>query len=210
MQTFVLPKGMLDRMDTNIRRFFWGKAEDTRHSLYLKAWADICMPKAMGGLGVRRMRDTNLALITKLAWTIHCCPTRTWVQLIRSKYLRGRQILDVERTATPSWIWGGIKQCLGLLRLGCVYQISAHSTARIVGDPWLPHYPNFRIPNTLRLPATLTFVKDLLDNSGTQWDMVKLGSFFPQPLRDIIADIPILEMEQDRLIWLPLRQGHSQ
>lgn len=109
MQIFHLSKGMLDRMDRTIKNFFWGHKEDKTHNLPLKAWKDICTPKSNGGLGIWKMLDMNLALISKLTWSIIRNEPKVWVQLIKAKYLRGRRILDVERTSiTLSWIGGAL------------------------------------------------------------------------------------------------------
>lgn len=51
MQTFLLSKKMCDKMDGIVRRFFWGYNDAKRH-LCLKAWDNICAPKASGGLGI--------------------------------------------------------------------------------------------------------------------------------------------------------------
>jgi hypothetical protein len=40
------------------------------HNLFLKSWSSICIPRDLGGLGIRNMYDVNLALITKLGWKL--------------------------------------------------------------------------------------------------------------------------------------------
>lgn len=98
---------MLDRMDRTIKNFFWGHIEDKTYNLPLKAWKYIFTPKSNGGLGIWKMRDLNLALISKLTWSIIHNKPKVWVQLIKANYLRGRRILDEERTSiTSSWIRG--------------------------------------------------------------------------------------------------------
>lgn len=74
MQTVLLPKGLLHRMDKHIRDFFWGFQDSHSHNLYLKSWSSICLPKVVGGLGIRSMVDINHALLTKLAWNV--CVTK--------------------------------------------------------------------------------------------------------------------------------------
>lgn len=107
MQTFHLPKNLLDKMDNRIRRFFWGHDEDTTYNLHLKSWNSICLPKANGGLGIRSMRDMNMALISKMTWQLCANVPKLWVKLVKSMYLRGKLILDMERTTSnASWIWG--------------------------------------------------------------------------------------------------------
>lgn len=56
--------------------------------------------EASGGLGFRKMGEMNKALVAKLAWQVYKESKKIWVQLIRSKYLRGRKLLDVESIPT--------------------------------------------------------------------------------------------------------------
>lgn len=69
MQTILLPLGLCDKMDKHIRKFWWGFGEQKR-GLFLRAWDLICTPKLVGGLGLRRMRDMNMAFTTKLGWNL--------------------------------------------------------------------------------------------------------------------------------------------
>lgn len=105
MQTFLLPKCITTTMDRIMKNFFWGFNLEEHHRLHLQSWRHICRPKDHGGVGIRRIRDLNMAM--KLNWTISTTPSKLWVQLIRSRYLRGRRNLDFEQTNhNPSWIWG--------------------------------------------------------------------------------------------------------
>lgn len=94
MQTFQLPKAMLRRMDRLNKNFLWNFQGNTRHRLHLKSWKDICTPKIHGGLGMRLFTDLNTTLLTKLAWEVNRDAGKTWVKLIKAKYLRGRKLLD--------------------------------------------------------------------------------------------------------------------
>lgn len=53
-------------------------------------------PECAWGLGVRLIGEANRALVTKLAWAVCVDDHKTWVQLIKARYLCGRKVLDVE------------------------------------------------------------------------------------------------------------------
>lgn len=76
-----------------MRDFWWGFKEDGNRHLYLSAWRTVCSPKQSGGLGFRLCKASNEAFMTKLAWDILVNSNKIWVQLIRSKYLHGRNLL---------------------------------------------------------------------------------------------------------------------
>lgn len=105
MRLFLLPVSLCNKLDRLTRRFFWGIIEGKDRFLTLRAWDVICTPKSVGGAGLRKARDLNVAYITKLGWQLCKDLHNPWVKLIRSKYLRGRCITDFQCTSTTSsWI----------------------------------------------------------------------------------------------------------
>lgn len=79
--------------------------------------------------------DVNIAHVTKLGWKVCTEPTRTWVKLIRSKYLRRRRNVDFKKTSTKSsWIWNGIRGCKASLDRGLCFKIEEGSFVRICED----------------------------------------------------------------------------
>ncbi|KAL5543740.1 hypothetical protein UlMin_007524 [Ulmus minor] len=63
MQTVKLPNAICSKLDARIRSFWWGPSSNGGKPLCLKACDALCKPKSLGGLGFRRMRDFNLALL---------------------------------------------------------------------------------------------------------------------------------------------------
>lgn len=127
IQTFILPTSLCDKMDRLIRGFWWGFGNQKR-GLCLRAWDLIFTPKLAGGLGIRHMKDINLAFVTKLGWNLCTQPSKTWVQLIRSKYLRGRKITDFQHTVkSSSWIWARIRKCQDSLQKGLCIMVGRNS-----------------------------------------------------------------------------------
>lgn len=96
VQTFLLLKCICEKLDNMVRRFWWGYNDQQQH-LYLKSWDRLCSPKMSGGLGFRKFREVNEVFTTKLCWQLCTEPNRFWVKLVRSKYLRGRKVLDFNR-----------------------------------------------------------------------------------------------------------------
>lgn len=150
MQVFLLLVCLCDKLDRFMRRFLWGATAEAPRVLILRAWDNICASKLAGGLGIRRMWDMNIAFITKLGWKICIEPQKTWVKLIRSKYLRGRRVTDFQRTNCAStWFWNGIVSCKESLQNGLCVSVGQHSVLRIREDPWLSNFPLFNFPTTL-------------------------------------------------------------
>lgn len=128
IQVFLLPTSLCEQFDRLNRRFLWGVNGDKKRFLSLRAWDNICVPKQAGGLGIRCARDTNIAFVMKLGWKLCTDLNKIWVRVIRSKYLRGKQVTYFQYTArAASWIWQGIKWCKDYLDHGLCYSIGQNS-----------------------------------------------------------------------------------
>jgi len=61
---FKAPSGIISLIESIFKNFFWGGSEDNRKISWI-AWSFICLPKEYGGLGVRQLREFNIALLGK-------------------------------------------------------------------------------------------------------------------------------------------------
>ena len=89
MQCFKLPDATAKQLDCINREFFW-KKNNINKGLPLIAWDKVCKPKSMGGLGLRKTKDVNMAFQSKLAWKILNDSDSLWVRILRTKYLRNQ------------------------------------------------------------------------------------------------------------------------
>jgi hypothetical protein len=70
MSTFLLPKSLCRKLDQMFKNFWWGFPPRKVRNLSLKSWNSLCSLKSSGGLGLRKMEEVNLALISKLGWKL--------------------------------------------------------------------------------------------------------------------------------------------
>ncbi|KAG2711915.1 hypothetical protein I3760_04G100300 [Carya illinoinensis] len=64
LSLFPLPVGVANRMDRIFRAFLWGGMENEK-KLHLLKWDMICTPLSLGGLGIRKLKTFNKALLGK-------------------------------------------------------------------------------------------------------------------------------------------------
>ena len=64
MSVFRMPAGVRHWIEGAMRRFFWS-GSDTARGGALVAWSTVYRPVAHGGLGVRHLQHTNMALLSK-------------------------------------------------------------------------------------------------------------------------------------------------
>ena len=61
----------------------WEREENKFH---LEKWSQVCKPKKERGLGIRPLKEMNLALLGKWPWRIGDDDHSLWKQVIFSKY----------------------------------------------------------------------------------------------------------------------------
>lgn len=114
MQTTRLPLGLVDDIERLARRFFWGEDDNVR-KVHWCSWEILTQPKAGGGLGIKKLREFNIALLAKLGWTMLTQPDVLWVRILLSKYG------DLMASRTPlqtSSFWRHLRSTVPLLRAG--------------------------------------------------------------------------------------------
>ena len=88
----------------------WGATEGKR-KLHLCSWRDVCKPKKAGGLGLRYAKDSNIALLSKLGWSLIHNRDELWVKILRSRYGCGNDLLpSVSLKQSCSNLWKGVCQ----------------------------------------------------------------------------------------------------
>ena len=80
MSTIVLPASTLEGLDKVARAFVWGSTTEKR-KLHLLSWDRVCKPKSSGGLGIRKSRNMNKALIAQLGWRLLNDKTSLWARV---------------------------------------------------------------------------------------------------------------------------------
>lgn len=148
----------------------------------------------------------NVAYITKLGWMLCTQVGKTWVKLIRSRYLRGTRITDFQETSKfSSWIWKGVKKCKDSLDRGLCYKVGLNSHINIIDDPWMLEFSQYKLPKDIRLPTHIRRVGDLMTADKSSWDVQLVHDTFPRHIYKHILSIPISKEEPDRLNGVPLR-----
>jgi hypothetical protein len=100
---FKAPSGIISSLDSIFCQFFWGGSEDTRKLAWIK-WDTICMKRECGGLGVKRLREFNYALLGKWVWRVLEEKDSLWCSVLKAKYgHEGGRVCLEENVGSPWW-----------------------------------------------------------------------------------------------------------
>lgn len=69
LSAFNCPKKVISSLERIMKDFLWNDQEDRRKE-HLVSWQQVCLPIKVGGIGIRSIKDLNLALPSKWLWRI--------------------------------------------------------------------------------------------------------------------------------------------
>ncbi|KAL5567729.1 hypothetical protein UlMin_024304 [Ulmus minor] len=207
MQSTAIPKSVCEKLDSRMRRFWWGARDTLARPLCLHSWDKICTPKLVGGLGLRRSYDMNCALLAKWSWDLISGNSSLCFSMLRGKYLRDKAFISVSVFPLHSLFWKAILAMKSLLLRGAYIQVETGSMVDFWLHPWVPKHPLFRPqPICDRGPGTLVF-SDLLSPDGS-WNLQKLHAVFSQADCVFIQSMHRPRLTRvDRWIWTPSSSG---
>ncbi|KAE8768668.1 hypothetical protein D1007_59848 [Hordeum vulgare] len=179
---YILPEGVHSAFDKKLARFFW-QAEDGRPKYHMVKWADICLPKDRGGLGIPASRRMNVALMLRWVCQILRGDGGLWLQLLEAKYLHGKPLLACPHS-TGSQFWKSIRAIKDDIRLGLWFSVGNGSRTQFWLDPWLDGEPlSLRFPRLFAIceePAVLVSAAALEDG----WQFAFRCSFGPEEVQE--------------------------
>lgn len=178
MQSTKVPRGICDKIDSQVCDFVWGST--LRHrSMHLLSKEKIARPRKFGGLGIRSMRHANSAILAKLGWRILQEPNALWARVIRGKYCNNRADVDMfQDSARSSQMWKGILLGAETLSKGLKMVVGNGRSTLFWFHVWLIDKPLIDVV-ILDVPEDLVgaTVAELWSDNG--WDWVTLSQSLP-------------------------------
>lgn len=200
MSVFKLQKETINEIKRVIKKCWWGSTENERRINWM-GWDKITRSKQLEGLGIRDLEIFNIAMLAKLAWRFIHKPEKLWVKVLMALYCPSNNPLSRINSTGGSWVWQSLQLGLKGLKFGLRWCIGNGVGVHIWDDPWIPSLPNFK-PVTAPNPINnFYYVKDLLNEEGTNWDEDKLQRVFSEIERKEIHKLGVGREAEDRLIW---------
>ncbi|XP_074314763.1 uncharacterized protein LOC141650035 [Silene latifolia] len=114
---FLLPKGILNRVETICRNYLWSGI-DGYHRIPAVSWESCCRTKKQGGLGVHNCYIWNIASISKYTWWIANKKDSLWVCWVHNMYIKQHDWWSYTPSINSSWVWHQICKVKEKLKRG--------------------------------------------------------------------------------------------
>ena len=133
--TFNIPNKVCNNLDSLTRRFWWKPKNHEGNFLAWRSWDKLCFPKKQGGLGFKKAKEVNNALLAKLAWMIASKRDSLCMSILRAKYKISKNWLYADSSKCVSPIWKAIEQAKNVVVKGACYIIGDGTTINDWQDP---------------------------------------------------------------------------
>jgi hypothetical protein len=181
---FLLPKGVLHKLDYYRSRFFWqGDSEKKKYRLV--KWSVVCRPKYQGRLGVHDLEVKNLALLGKCLFKL-LTEDGVWQTLLKRKYIGSKALSQVLWKPGDSHFWAGLMASKKFFFPHGTFSINDGTQIRFWEDIWLDNVPlrdlypalysivRYKSETIAKVMATsptdVSFRRDLLRPRLTAWN----------------------------------------
>ncbi|CAH9089844.1 unnamed protein product [Cuscuta epithymum] len=205
MNVFLLPIELCKEIEVIMNGFWWkGKAGI---GIRWKDWTALSKPKSYGGLGFRRLREFNLAMLAKQSWRLFNHPESLVGKVYKARYFPKGDFLSAKIGNNPSFIWRSLFQTQDIIREGYKWRVGNGKSINIWDDPWLPDQANPMVTTASGLSQAT--VAMLLDESGNAWDEDILTDIFVDRDASLIRGILVsFRQVPDVRQWRWEEDGH--
>ena len=150
----------------------------TNGGAFLKGGIPFVVLKPEGGLGIKKMVDMNKALVAKLTWEVVSNEDKTWVTMLKKKYVRNRNFIKISMPKNASWASQSIFAYRVVIKKGMCHRIGNRFNTWIWEDPWIPNEPGFISQARSGAIDNVHLVANLIDQDTRQCDRGKLSILF--------------------------------
>ncbi|CAH9122687.1 unnamed protein product, partial [Cuscuta epithymum] len=206
MNVFLLPVDLCREIEVIMNGYWWNG--HAGKGIRWRSWDFLCRPKTVGGMGFRKVREFNLAMLAKQAWKLLTETETLAARVFRARYYPGGSYLTAKIGNNPSFIWRSLVEVQKITGEGVRWRVGDGSSINIWRDPWLPDKDNPRVSSECFHGLEGASVAGLFKPLRAGWDEDILVDLFNARDRELIKRIPVSNRSvTDRLVWAGEQNG---
>lgn len=134
---FTIPLSIVKEVDRIARNFLWGTTSKKK-KFCLVSWKKICLPFERGGLGFRKLKEVNTALLMKWLWLLAEGGNKIWIKIIKEKYgmEENRWVAKDSKTPFGCGVWRGVLRVKNFFMANVRFQLGDGRRISFWHDNW--------------------------------------------------------------------------
>ncbi|KAL8100581.1 hypothetical protein AgCh_032729 [Apium graveolens] len=181
--------GVCSEIESLISNYWWSSSKKDNGIHWLN-WDCLSDHKNKGGMGFKKIRDFNLAMLGRQGWRLLAFENSLVGRVFKAKYYPNSNFLEAKMGSNPSYVWRSVLEAQVLIRRGARWRVGDGSNIGILAQPWLPDRQNPVI--TTRHPALEgTMVKNLMRVDNRDWDIDIVEDLFEDRDKRLIYSIQL-------------------
>ncbi|XP_071699771.1 uncharacterized protein [Rutidosis leptorrhynchoides] len=200
---FIISDSIIKEIEKMMRGFLWCQGEMQKCKAKVK-WDIVCLPKDEGGLGIKKLKIWNIALLSSQVRRLLVNKQSLWIKWIHSYRLGERSFWDVMISPNASWSWRKLLHIRDFIKDHFVHKIGNGGNTSAWYDIWNDHG---RLVNVLSRRNIIRegfngneMVCNIMHNGNFNWSATWLTEF---PILNNI-DPPCLTNKDDDVFWKDL------
>lgn len=142
LSLFKAPVKVIDGLESIIRKFLWGGSSEVK-KIHWVAWDRVASPIKFGGLGLCKLGDINIALLSKWVWRYRNEPESLWRQVVDAIHGSKRCWSSLPVCSSITGVWNSIVKSISKVSVAGVNlnqlfkaEVGNGDNIRFWLDPW--------------------------------------------------------------------------
>ena len=182
---FLLPLELCSEIERLLNAFWWGCQGEENKGIRWTTWDRLCTPKKFEGLGFKRLRQFDIAML--------------------AKYYPRCSFLEAELGNNPR---RSIMAARDMVKSGSRLRIGNGESVSIWNSPWLPCAGSGMVSTAVLEGLADAKVSNLMQPDSREWDLDLLWDLFDARDVSLICSTPLSHrLVQDSSYWIYDNKG---
>ncbi|CAH9109059.1 unnamed protein product [Cuscuta epithymum] len=209
MNVFLFPDNLIMEIERLMNGYWWRGNDLTGRGIRWRNWRALCLPKTCGGLGFKRLKEYNIAMLGKLGWKLLTEPKALISRVLAAKYYPKNSFVEAKLGYNPSFVWRSILAAQEVVVAGSRRRVGNGKEISVWRDAWLPGKGTGKILSARPRGILDMNVASLLLEDEKNWNVQRINSIFSEEEARAIQSIHLsINQVDDGYRWNDEAKGN--
>lgn len=130
MRVFLLPQKLCEKLEILMNKFWWVSDVEDKGIRWMSS-NRMCIPKKYEGMGFRRVRNFNIAMLGKQVWRVMTDDQSLIARLLKARYYSSVPFREAVLGSNPSYVWRSILEARDLVIAGSMIKVGTGESINV-------------------------------------------------------------------------------